>query len=67
MNVSRPHLVSLSDRRVTSTGQLEGNAMAMNRVQFQAGLSMPNFLKDYGSEAQCEQALEAIRLADVHC
>jgi hypothetical protein len=35
--------------------------MAMNRVQFQAGLSMPDFLKDYGSEAQCEQALEAIR------
>jgi hypothetical protein len=35
--------------------------MAMNRVQFQAGLSMPDFLKDYGSEAQCEQAFEAIR------
>lgn len=35
--------------------------MAMNRVQFQAGLSMPEFLKDYGTEAQCEQALEAVR------
>lgn len=35
--------------------------MAMNRIQFQAGLSMPAFFKDYGTEAQCEQALEAVR------
>ena len=35
--------------------------MAMNRVQFQPGLSMPSFLKDYGTEAQCEQALETLR------
>jgi len=35
--------------------------MAMNRVQFQAGLSLPGFLKRYGSEPQCEQALEASR------
>lgn len=27
--------------------------MLMNRVQFQAGLSMPAFLKQFGSEAQC--------------
>jgi len=35
--------------------------MAMNRIQFQPGLSMPDFLKDHGTEGQCEQALEAIR------
>ena len=35
--------------------------MAMNRIQFQSGLSMPGFLKEYGTEAQCEQALEAVR------
>lgn len=35
--------------------------MAMNRVQFQAGLSLPAFLKRYGSECQCEQALETLR------
>ena len=35
--------------------------MAMNRIQFQPGLSMPEFLKDYGMEAQCEQSLEAVR------
>lgn len=27
--------------------------MAMNRIQFQPGLSMPEFLKRYGTEAQC--------------
>lgn len=35
--------------------------MAMNRIQFQPGLSMPEFLKDCGTESQCEQALEAVR------
>lgn len=35
--------------------------MPMNRVQFQAGLSMPEFLERYATEAQCEAALEAAR------
>jgi hypothetical protein len=35
--------------------------MAMNRIQFQPGLSLPEFLQDYGTEAQCELALEAVR------
>ena len=38
--------------------------MAKNRIQFQAGLSMPDFLKDYGTEAQCELALEVARWPD---
>lgn len=38
--------------------------MAMNRIQFQPGLSMPAFLKGYGTQAQCEQALEAARWPD---
>ena len=38
--------------------------MAMNRVQFQPGLSLPAFLADYGSERQCERALEAARWPD---
>ncbi|MEX3582367.1 MAG: hypothetical protein VB137_06580 [Burkholderia sp.] len=29
----------------------------MNRIQFQAGLSMKEFQKQYGNEAQCEAAL----------
>jgi ribosomal protein L37AE/L43A len=35
--------------------------MAMNRVQFQAGLSMTEFLARYGTEAQCAEVLAAQR------
>ena len=35
--------------------------MAMNRVQFQPGLSMAEFLERYGSEDKCEAALVAAR------
>jgi ribosomal protein L37AE/L43A len=35
--------------------------MAMNRVQFQPGLSMAEFLNRYGSEVKCEAALAAAR------
>jgi ribosomal protein L37AE/L43A len=35
--------------------------MGMNRVQFQAGLSMPQFLQMYGTEAKCQAVLEATR------
>lgn len=38
--------------------------MARNPVQFQKGLSEPAFHKDYGSEAQCLAALEALRWPD---
>lgn len=31
--------------------------MSMNRVQFQPGLSLPVFLRHYGTEAACEKAL----------
>jgi len=31
--------------------------MPKNKVQFQKGLSLPLFLADFGTEAQCEQAL----------
>ena len=31
--------------------------MAMNRVQFQAGLSLPAFLQEYGTEQACSTAL----------
>ena len=35
--------------------------MAMNRIQFQPGLSLSEFLRDYGTEPQCEAALEKAR------
>ncbi len=41
--------------------------MAMNRIQFQPGLSMPDSLKAYGTEDQCEQGLEAVRWPKVFC
>jgi transposase-like protein len=33
----------------------------MNRIQFQHGLSLPQFLERYGTESQCEDALVAAR------
>ena len=35
--------------------------MKMNRVQFQPGLSMPEFYERYGTEAKCRAALQAAR------
>lgn len=54
-------MVSLSGGKVTTIEQRKMAVMAMDRIQFQPGLSMPAFLKDYGSEAQCEQALGTVR------
>jgi hypothetical protein len=61
MNVSQAHWVSLLGCSVIVIQQSEETIMAMKRIQFQSGLSLPDFLKDFGSEAQCEQALEAAR------
>ena len=35
--------------------------MPMNRIQFQAGLSLPTFYERFGTEEQCESALEKAR------
>ncbi|SHM00133.1 Transposase zinc-ribbon domain-containing protein [Vreelandella subglaciescola] len=35
--------------------------MAMNPIQFQPGLSMPEFFEHYGIETQCAVALEQTR------
>lgn len=35
--------------------------MAQNKIQFQEGLSLPDFYNKYGTNEQCEQALEKIR------
>ena len=39
----------------------EDEIVAMNRIQFQPGLSMPEFFTLYGAEAQCATALEKVR------
>jgi len=38
--------------------------MAMGRIQFQAGLSLPEFIQLYGAEENCEAALEQARWPD---
>lgn len=38
--------------------------MKMNRIQFQPGLSLNQFLSQYGEEQQCESALESVRWPD---
>lgn len=35
--------------------------MPMNRIQFQAGLSLPAFHEQFGTEGPCEAALERAR------
>jgi transposase-like protein len=38
--------------------------MPMNQIQFQRGVSMPEFFERYGTEAQCAAALVALRWPD---
>jgi hypothetical protein len=35
--------------------------MVMNRIQFQQGLSLPQFMELYGTEEKCGVALEKAR------
>jgi transposase-like protein len=46
---------------MTMDTHLKEVAMAMNRIQFQRGLSLSEFLHTYGTEPQCEAALEKAR------
>ncbi|OLI78847.1 transposase, partial [Xanthomonas oryzae pv. oryzae] len=48
-----------ADRSMLGPSLHRDQIMAMNRVQFQAGLSLPAFLKRYGNAQQCEQALDS--------
>lgn len=41
--------------------------MPMNQIQFQPGLSMPEFIRLYGTEAQCEAALLQVRWPTGFC
>ena len=61
MIISQAHVVSPPGRTLVLQIILEGSVMAMNRIQFQPGLSMPEFVKLYGTESQCAQALERAR------
>jgi hypothetical protein len=54
-------VVSLSVRILDSCLFSEPSAMAMNQIQFQPGLSMPEFFDLYGTQPQCALALERAR------
>ncbi len=41
--------------------------MSMNNIQFQPGLSMPEFIQQYGTETQCEEALVRTRWPKGFC
>ena len=44
----------MSKYHIELTGE---SAMKKNQVQFQKGFSLPDFIKEYGTEAQCTEAL----------
>lgn len=41
-----------------------GEPMTFNRIQFQHGMSIPEFLRSFGTEAQCAEAVKAARWPD---
>lgn len=67
MIVSQAHVVSYPQAYPELQIIYEGSAMAMNRIQFQPGLSMSEFFNLYGMESQCEKALERARWPSGFC
>ena len=63
MNLSPAHLVSFCLPKLTLINRWEP-AMPMNRIQFQPGVSLPEFFARYGTEDQCASALTALRWPD---
>ena len=61
MMFSQAHVVSPYRLNLPPLFTLGSSAMAMNRIQFQPGLSMPEFFKLYSTEPLCAQALESSR------
>jgi Transposase zinc-ribbon domain len=59
MKLSQSHAVRHPPRRLV-VSQLGDAAVAYNLVQFQQGMSLPDFLKCFATEAAC---CEALRLA----
>ena len=63
MNLSLTHSMVLPPLTLAFV-RTQGPAISMNRIQFQPGVSMPEFFARYGSEEQCAAALRAMRLPD---
>ena len=58
MKFSQAHVVSHRGPYPVPGFPWAGRAMAMNRIQFQAGLSMAAFFERYGTESLCTAALD---------
>jgi len=54
---------AINPAQTNATFTLE-SGHAVNRIQFQAGLSLPLFLEQFGTETPCEAALERARWPD---
>jgi len=52
MKSSQARVVSQSQLKLLPSFTLGSTTMAINRIQFQPGLSMPEFFKLYGTEPQ---------------
>lgn len=63
MKLRQAHLVSQVVRRLAGIHSGEP-AMPMNRIQFQQGVSLPEFFARYGTEELCAAALVELRWPD---
>lgn len=61
MTFSHARVVSQSQLNLLPSFTFGSSVMAMNRIQFQPGLSIPEFFKLYGTEPLCAEALESSR------
>jgi hypothetical protein len=48
---------------LTPVAPQEPATMPVNRIQFQPGISMPEFFSRYGSEEHCARCAEGVALA----
>jgi transposase-like protein len=63
MKLSLAHLVSHLSRRLVASHQ-GADAVAYNPIQFQQGMSLPEFLQCFGTEAACAEAVRRARWPD---
>src|SRR5574340_1005955 len=63
MKLSLAHRVSHWPRRLVASHR-GADAVAYNPIQFQKGMSLPEFLQCFGTEAKCAEAVRRARWPD---